>query len=35
MVTQHLNSLMGTGDANLDSAAVVKVIERMSGMGGN
>jgi 2-hydroxy-3-oxopropionate reductase len=35
MVTQHLNALMGTGDTNLDSAAVVKVIERMSGMGGN
>ncbi|WP_349496675.1 2-hydroxy-3-oxopropionate reductase [Sideroxydans sp. CL21] len=34
LVTQHLNALMGTGDANLDSAAVVKVIERMSGMGG-
>jgi 2-hydroxy-3-oxopropionate reductase len=32
MVTQHLNALMGTGDTNLDSAAVVKVIERMSGM---
>jgi 2-hydroxy-3-oxopropionate reductase len=35
MVTQHLNALMGTGDTNLDSAAIVKVIERMSGMGGN
>ena len=35
MVTQHLNALMGTGDTNLDSAAVVKVIERMSGMGGD
>lgn len=34
LVTQHLNALMGTGDTNLDSAAVVKVIERMSGMGG-
>ena len=32
MVTQHLNALVGTGDSNLDSAAVVKVIERMSGM---
>jgi 2-hydroxy-3-oxopropionate reductase len=32
MVTQHLNALMGTGDADLDSAAVVKVIERMSGI---
>ncbi len=32
MVTQHLNALMGAGDADLDSAAIVKVIERMSGM---
>jgi 2-hydroxy-3-oxopropionate reductase len=30
MVTQHMNALMGTGDGELDSAAVVKVIERMS-----
>ena len=30
MVTQHLNALMGTGDTNLDSAAIVKVIARMS-----
>jgi 2-hydroxy-3-oxopropionate reductase len=35
MVTQHLNALMGTGGTDLDSAAVVKIIERMSGMGGN
>ena len=34
MVTQHLNALMGTGDTDLDSAAVVKIVERMSGMGG-
>jgi 2-hydroxy-3-oxopropionate reductase len=34
LVTQHLNALMGTGDTDLDSAAVVKIIERMSGMGG-
>ncbi len=34
LVTQHLNALMGTGDGGLDSAAVVKVIERMSGMDG-
>ena len=33
LVTQHLNALMGTGGTDLDSAAVVKVIERMSGMG--
>ncbi len=32
LVTQHLNALMGTGDAELDSAAIVKVIARMSGM---
>lgn len=35
LVTQHLNALMGTGDTDLDSAAVVKVVERMSGMGGS
>lgn len=35
LVTQHLNALMGSGDADLDSSAVVKVLERMSGMGGN
>jgi 2-hydroxy-3-oxopropionate reductase len=34
LVTQHLNALMGTGDSELDSAAVVKVVKRMSGMGG-
>jgi 2-hydroxy-3-oxopropionate reductase len=34
LVTQHLNALMGTGDKDLDSAAVVKVVARMSGMGG-
>lgn len=34
LVTQHLNALMGTNDAELDSAAIVKVIERMSGLGG-
>jgi 2-hydroxy-3-oxopropionate reductase len=33
LVTQHLNALMGTNDAELDSSAVVKVIARMSGMG--
>ncbi|MHB1175871.1 MAG: 2-hydroxy-3-oxopropionate reductase [Sulfuriferula sp.] len=33
LVTQHLNALMGSGDAELDSAAVVKVLERMSGIG--
>lgn len=35
LVTQHLNALMGTGDTDLDSAAVIKVLERMSGMGGD
>lgn len=33
LVTQHLNALMGSGDKDLDSAAVVKVVKRMSGMG--
>ena len=32
LVMQHLNALMGTGDAELDSAAVMKVVERESGM---
>lgn len=32
LVTQHLNSLMGTGDGDLDSSALVKVLERMSGL---
>jgi 2-hydroxy-3-oxopropionate reductase len=32
LVTQHLNALMGTGDKDLDSAAVVKVVKRMSGI---
>ncbi len=32
LVAQHLNALMGTGDAEIDSAAVIKVLERMSGM---
>ena len=33
LVAQHLNALMGSGDGELDSAAIVKVIERMSGTG--
>ena len=33
LVAQHLNALMGSGDGELDSAAIVKVVERMSGMG--
>jgi 2-hydroxy-3-oxopropionate reductase len=32
LVMQHLNALMGTGDAELDSAAVMKIIERASGI---
>jgi 2-hydroxy-3-oxopropionate reductase len=32
LVMQHLNALMGTGDAELDSAAVMKIVERGSGM---
>lgn len=32
LVAQHLNALMGTGDGELDSAAVYKVLERMSGV---
>ena len=32
LVAQHLNALMHTGDGELDSAAIVKVIERMSGI---
>lgn len=34
LVTQHFNSLMGegNGDGELDSSAVIKVLEKMSGM---
>jgi 2-hydroxy-3-oxopropionate reductase len=32
LVMQHLNALMGLGDAELDSAAVMKIVERASGM---
>ena len=32
MITQHLNALMGSGDTNLDSSALVKIIARMSGI---
>jgi 2-hydroxy-3-oxopropionate reductase len=34
LAAQHLNALMGAGDAELDSAAIVKVIERASGAKG-
>jgi len=30
LVTQHLNALMGAGDGELDSAAIIKAVERMS-----
>ncbi|MGB9150708.1 MAG: 2-hydroxy-3-oxopropionate reductase, partial [Burkholderiales bacterium] len=30
LVSQHLNALMGSGDAELDSSAIVKVIEKMN-----
>ena len=30
LVAQHLNALMGSGDGELDSSAIVKVVERMS-----
>ena len=30
IAAQHLNALMGSGDGELDSSAIVKVIERMS-----
>lgn len=33
LVMQNLNALMGTGDGEIDSAAIVKVVERMSGLG--
>ncbi len=32
LVMQHMNALIGSGDAELDSAAVMKVVERMSGL---
>lgn len=32
LVTQYFNALMGAGDAELDSSAVIKVLERMSGI---
>jgi 2-hydroxy-3-oxopropionate reductase len=32
LVMQHLNALMSTGGAELDSAAVMKILERESGM---
>ena len=32
LVMQHLNALVGTGGAELDSAAVMKIVERESGM---
>jgi len=32
VVMQHMNALVGSGDGEIDSAAVVKIVERMSGM---
>ena len=32
LVMQHMNALMGTGDAELDSAAMMKIVERTSGV---
>jgi 2-hydroxy-3-oxopropionate reductase len=32
LVAQHLNALMGAGDGEIDCAALVKVVERMSGV---
>lgn len=32
LVMQNLNALMGSGDGEIDSSAIVKVVERMSGM---
>ncbi len=32
LVMQHMNALIGMGDAELDSAAIMKVVERMSGV---
>lgn len=34
LVTQHLNSMVGPGESELDSSAVVKVLERLSGISG-
>ncbi len=31
LTAQHLNALMGSNDGELDSAAIVKILERMSG----
>jgi 3-hydroxyisobutyrate dehydrogenase-like beta-hydroxyacid dehydrogenase len=30
IVAQHLNALMGSGDGELDSSAIIKVVERMA-----
>lgn len=32
LAMQHLNALMGAGDGELDSAAIMKVVQRMSGI---
>jgi 2-hydroxy-3-oxopropionate reductase len=33
LVAQHLNALMGSNDGELDSSAIIKVVERASGLG--
>lgn len=33
LVAQHLNALVGGGDSELDSAAIVKAVERLSALG--
>jgi 2-hydroxy-3-oxopropionate reductase len=35
LAAQHLNALMGAGDGELDSSAIVRAIERLSGMANN
>jgi len=35
LVAQHLNALIGSGEGELDSSALIKVIERLNGMSGS
>ena len=35
LVVQHLNALIGSGEGELDSSALIKVIERLNGMPGS
>jgi 2-hydroxy-3-oxopropionate reductase len=32
LAMQHLNALLGAGEGELDSAAIMKVVQRMSGI---